>query len=1155
MSIVSRQRAFILFSIICLICIVATSHGLTSARVASTDGSIPTATSPPSAEGGEVDQPLDSPLPTPTPTETSEVSHFGWIVLTYLAEQKGAPIETLLLESEHPRSYPLLEREFMAFTILDTNDSQAFVLLVDINSEEVVDLAVMEQANGEAHFAKYGKLDPVLYERLQSVDGATSLPVAVWVASNYGEMEAKLRGELASKYPEVAEALARNASPFDVADTTLSDALRKEWAEMLQRDIDAALAPLVASLEAEGIVVEKPGHLPSLIVTLTKQQIQALSERADVQLLFLVEGEGEPALNTATPTDRVPSVWHRGVNGAGRTIAIVEDGNVDHDNLYLNVSGTQRAGCTGENNHATQVASAAASTHTSHRGMAFGATILSAGVNPCTEPEIYNSLGWALDNVAHVVNVSYGVDSNTSALQWNDVAFDYAARSRPATIVVAAGNWRNRHIYSPGKAWNIITVGGTNNQDTAAWDDDQMYQGPQANEGSAYFNPAGGSQGDREKPEVVAPGQWIEAIGPNNALLPADRGTSFAAPQVSGLAAVMMHRNAQVYNYPLAVKAIIMATAVHNIEGDRRLSNEDGAGGIDAALADYVVQTQAGDGISCAIPCWWAFNTTSNNPGVGADKSQTFQANRGERIRVAIAWWSAAGSPPPFPLPGVDALATNFDLRVYKPSDANNPVSTSTSVDNNYELVDFTAPETGTYTIRVRKQSAGESDNALGIAWVKLGSYLPEVRRNHDGWSSTIYVRNDGAEPWSGRVSFFDQNGNFAGDVNTTLQPGTVWNGPLPPNNWQGTAIINGNDDISVVVRHDKSGLATLDNAFTHGGATDPAWGQALPSPGSALYGPVIYKNIFGGFNSSIYIQNLGAAAAQMVVILYGRAGYPADEDHVVSLSAHKQEILTPAQIFGNNNAWVGSLGSGGERPFAIRIFESKGTGESRSFNTAATGRQLVYVPAAYRNAFNLITGLVVQQVGGFDNTNVTLTYCERLVTNPANCPTQVITLTPQRAEGVNLNNAPVLNGWSGSVKIESTLNMPLAVAVTNSRTDFPGGYSFNGTGYGSKLIILPRAAKDASGRTTGYTVRNVSGQNNVTVTARYYTGSTGALVSTGRTFTLQNAQTDGYHQSNDTFLPAGWEGSIVLEASAGIIAIMREDTSTTISGYNGVSR
>lgn len=145
-------------------------------------------------------------------------------------------------------------------------------------------------------------------------------------------------------------------------------------------------------------------------------------------------------------------------------------------------------------------------------------------------------------------------------------------------------------------------------------------------------------------------------------------------------------------------------------------------------------------------------------------------------------------------------------------------------------------------------------------------------------------------------------------------------------------------------------------------------------------------------------------------------------------------------------------------------------------------------------------------------------------------------------------------NPWTGSVKIESSGNIPLGTAVTNSNS--VGGYDFNATNKGSKVVVLPFAVKNASGTAcswcTGYTVRNVSTSPNVTVVAQYYDNNGTPIWS--RTFTLGSAAVAGFHQSLDG-VPNGWQGSIVLSASDVIVAIMREDTSSTVNGYNGIPR
>lgn len=164
----SRWHSFVLFGLICLMGAAVFSTGLAPVLADSTDRVVQAAT-PISTEASKtVVQSFESPLPPPAPYTLPAISRYGEIALKYIAEQKGVSPDALLIEQEHPRSYPLLGREFMAITILDTSDGQAFVLLVDVDSGEVEDaLSTLEQANAEAHLARYGKLDPTLYERLQ----------------------------------------------------------------------------------------------------------------------------------------------------------------------------------------------------------------------------------------------------------------------------------------------------------------------------------------------------------------------------------------------------------------------------------------------------------------------------------------------------------------------------------------------------------------------------------------------------------------------------------------------------------------------------------------------------------------------------------------------------------------------------------------------------------------------------------------------------------------------------------------------------------------------------------------------------------------------------------------------------------------------------
>ena len=149
---------------------------------------------------------------------------------------------------------------------------------------------------------------------------------------------------------------------------------------------------------------------------------------------------------------------------------------------------------------------------------------------------------------------------------------------RKFTAVIAASNQDvfnpGNNVASPANAYNVIAVGNVDDKKSAAWADDEM------NSTSAHVNPTTGVQ----KPEVVAPGTSIDTVAS------VGTGTSFAAPQVAGLAAILMQRHGNLKFSPTAVKSILMASAVHNIEGNSVASNKDGAGSIDAALADWMAQ-------------------------------------------------------------------------------------------------------------------------------------------------------------------------------------------------------------------------------------------------------------------------------------------------------------------------------------------------------------------------------------------------------------------------------------------------------------------------------------------------------------------------------------------------------------------------------------
>jgi hypothetical protein len=144
-----------------------------------------------------------------------------------------------------------------------------------------------------------------------------------------------------------------------------------------------------------------------------------------------------------------------------------------------------------------------------------------------------------------------------------------------------------------------------------------------------------------------------------------------------------------------------MATALHNIEGGARLSDEDGVGAIDASAA--LATLERGD---------WA--DQSINASTTFPLTYTTYAYKGERVRFVVNWLSN----PDVISYTTDPLPADLDLEAYR-ADGTTLITSSTSISNNFEIVDFVAPASETYIFKVILASASWAGGGtqLGAAW------------------------------------------------------------------------------------------------------------------------------------------------------------------------------------------------------------------------------------------------------------------------------------------------------------------------------------------------------------------------------------------------------------------------------------------------------
>jgi hypothetical protein len=598
-----------------------------------------------------------------------------------------APGSLKLLNAAVAR-YPLTRRMAYEYKIANPRTLEIIGVTLDERGRELPS-GLLWQAEREASRAKYKNLTVPLWEALQTAGADEQLRVHLWLADNHVP--------LARPTPEAA----RKMTPAQLEERV------KMSVEASKASVSRVAIPVLARLRAMGVSASAQTEVPVVYAQLTRAQLLKVSDWPEVLRADLGEGRVEGELHYSRPTIRADAVNNRDlpgtttkINGAGIKVAIIDhQGNVAKDNPYLSgITQEETFMCATPGNHITGIAGIIKSTHRTHHGVATGVDLWAGGVCDSADLSRFENLASRASSWgAKVISMSYGNPNSGTKPGSHDAYFDRLVLDRWITVVKSAGNTGDR-ITSPGLAYNSIAVGNFRDNRTVSWDDDSM------NITSSYINPAS-TYGDREKPEVVAPGTtivttttaspWTESVG---------LGTSLSAPHVAATAALLMQRNSALRVWPEAVKAILMTTAIHNIEGDRRLSDQDGAGGIVAAVADDLVAGVNGS--------WGTLNDYSCDT-VTPLQLTSFVLESGKRLRATVSWAQNPSDPSYADRPGAD-----LDLLV---SDSiGNPIAGSSSWDNNSEIIDFTTTRPDTYRLWLVKYRCDNIPQWVGWAWKKL---------------------------------------------------------------------------------------------------------------------------------------------------------------------------------------------------------------------------------------------------------------------------------------------------------------------------------------------------------------------------------------------------------------------------------------------------
>ncbi|MFP4504858.1 MAG: S8 family serine peptidase [Cyclobacteriaceae bacterium] len=171
----------------------------------------------------------------------------------------------------------------------------------------------------------------------------------------------------------------------------------------------------------------------------------------------------------------------------------------------------------------------------------------------------YEAVAYAADQGCKVINLSWGGANAWS--QFGQDMINYAVLEKDAVVIAAAGNSNQLENFYPASFDNVLSVGFTDNQDR---------KGSEST--FSYFV------------DLLAPGVNLHTTGENDTYITAS-GTSFAAPLVSGAAALLRERFPELNARQVMEKLRLSTDEVYAVGSNSNFNEQLGRGRLNMAKA------------------------------------------------------------------------------------------------------------------------------------------------------------------------------------------------------------------------------------------------------------------------------------------------------------------------------------------------------------------------------------------------------------------------------------------------------------------------------------------------------------------------------------------------------------------------------------------
>ena len=330
---------------------------------------------------------------------------------------------------------------------------------------------------------------------------------------------------------------------------------------------------------------------------------------------------------------------------------------------------------------------------------------------------------------------------------------------------------------------------------------------------------------------------------------------------------------------------------------------------------------------------------------------------------------------------------------------------------------------------------------------------------------------------------------------------------------------------------------------------------QSFVTP-SILHFPALMNNAYGGYTTTVYLQNKSGAAlapGAITITYYDTSGTQVgtgDSSPALANGAVWSIRQDNGHSFGSGGAGSGRVNT--TVPVVAFVNQEIAGADGSSYSALpdpATGAT-VFAPAVMYQAYGgYTTGFGITNTGT-GTTTVTVTY--RNPDGSAIATTRTQSLAPNAYWGLyqGETGTPLPAGFHGTATITSSPAQNLAVIVNEVG---PGGFlTYSATNSGATTLYAPVVFNNAyGGYFTGMGIQNVSGLT-ANVTINYASGS----VTKSETFTVAPHGFAGIYNGpgNGAGLPDGFAGSAIITSDQPLVAIVNEVIGNQGTSYNMIA-